>query len=224
MIKIEHIQKNYRKKKVLENISFSANCGECVAIVGRNGCGKTTLMQILAGVVRPDAGELIYFDRHPLKQPKLFRQYCGYIPQEMPLIEELTVKDNLRLWGAGCSKMYAQIIHYFSLENIMHMKVSKLSGGMKRRLSIACALAKWPPVLLMDEPTTALDLYYKESIWDWIKQYKAMNGIVVITTHDEKEIIESDRCLVMYEGTLREVPEEKRDISVIMAMMEVINS
>ena len=83
-------------------------------LFGRNGCGKTTLlMQILAGVVRPDAGELIYFDRHPLKQPKLFRQYCGYIPQEMPLIEELTVKDNLRLWGADCSETYAQIIHYF---------------------------------------------------------------------------------------------------------------
>lgn len=220
MIKVEHIHKNYRKKKVLEDINFEANCGECVAIVGRNGCGKTTLMQILAGVIRPDGGNIIYFDKHPLKQSKVFRKYCGYIPQEMPLIEELTVKDNLRLWGADCSAMYAQIIHYFSLEELMHQKVSKLSGGMKRRLSIACAMAKWPPILLMDEPTTALDLYYKSLIWDWITKFKEMNGIVVMTTHDEKEIIESDRCLVMYEGTLKQVPEDMKEISAIKAMMD----
>ena len=74
----------------------------------------------------------------------------------------------------------------------MKMPVQKLSGGMKRRLSIACALAKWPPILLLDEPTTALDLYYKDRIQSWIREYKKMNGIVIMTTHDEKEIMESD--------------------------------
>lgn len=220
MIEVSNIKKTYGKKSVLKNIHFQVSCGECVAIVGRNGCGKTTLMQILAGIMKPDAGELRYFGKNPQKQRKYFHKFCGYVPQEMPLIEELSVKDNLRLWGANRSSAYERIMQSFQLEEIMKMPVGKLSGGMKRRLSIACALAEWPPVLLLDEPTTALDLYYKESIENWMQEYKKMNGMIIMTTHDEKEILGCDRCLVMWDGNLRELPQEQKNMQYIKSVLD----
>lgn len=219
MIVVSDIKKRYGKKQVLSDISFQANCGECVVIVGRNGCGKTTLMQILAGVVKPDGGTISYFDNDPLKQKRYFREFCGYVPQENPLIEELSVKDNLKLWGADRGEDYDNVLEVFQLNELMKTQVSKLSGGMKRRLSIACALAGWPPVLLLDEPVTALDLYYKESIEQWLDEYKKMNGIVIMTTHDEKEIMDCDRCLLMKEGRLKELDKKTLSIQKIKQMM-----
>lgn len=219
MLEVSDIRKSYGKKQILSDINFSAKSGELVTIVGRNGCGKTTLMQIMAGIEKPDSGRLIYFGHDPLKERKAFRQYCGYAPQELPLMEELTVKDNLKLWGVQRSEAYERIVQTFQLAEMMKMQVSKLSGGMKRRLSIACAAAKWPPILLLDEPVTALDLYYKDSIEKWLQMYKKMNGIIIMTTHDEKEILNSDRCLLMKQGRLVEVDKGALTIEQIKAML-----
>lgn len=212
---VENINKRYGRKQILQNISFRAGCGEQIVIVGRNGCGKTTLMQILAGVKRPDAGALYYFRQEPLKNRKYFRKYCGYVPQETPLLEELSVRDNLRLWGADKSEQYEHILQSFQLQELLKMEAGKLSGGMKRRLGIACALAEWPPILLLDEPTTALDIYYKSSIGEWLQKYRRMNGIVIMTTHDESEIVNADRCLVMQKGQLTELKKDEISISKI---------
>ena len=150
MIQVSNLGKRYGKKTVLQEISFTAQCGECVAVVGRNGCGKTTLMQILAGVLKPDGGEIRYFGKEPLKNFHYYQEYCGYVPQDLPFLEELSVKDNLKLWGVDRSAQYEWIIRAFDLREIMKMPVQKLSGGMKRRLSIACALAKWPMMFICD--------------------------------------------------------------------------
>lgn len=205
MVEVSNICKRYGKKKVLQDVSFKAVCGECVVIVGKNGCGKTTLMQILAGIMKPDMGNISYFNQEPLRKHKNFHKFCGYVPQETPLIEELTVKDNLKLWGTAGVKQYEKLLDVFELREILKMRVEKLSGGMKRRLAIACALVEWPPILLLDEPTTALDIHYKESIQQWLKEYNRMNGIVIMTSHDEGEIMSADRCLVMHEGRLTEL-------------------
>ncbi len=208
MIEVAHIYKKYGRKEILKDINFRAKSGECVSIVGRNGCGKTTLIKILAGILKPEKGSILYYEKDPLHKKSLFHKYCGYVPQETPLIEELSVKDNLRLWGVGRSDQYERILDDFQLRDILKMRVSKMSGGMKRRLGIACALAEWPPILLLDEPTTSLDIYYKESIQAWLLEYQKMGGIVVMTTHDESEILQSDRCLVMVDGRLTELSGE----------------
>lgn len=205
MLEITHIQKKYGKRIILKDISLKAECGECIAIVGRNGCGKTTLMQILAGARKPDGGDIRYFGKDPLAKQKLFRKYVGYVPQDPPLLEELSVKDNLKLWGVFKSEYYPEIEETFGLKEILNTKVQKLSGGMKRRLGIACAVAFLPPILLLDEPTTALDFYYKDSIWQWLQQYRKMEGIILLTSHEEKEILSCDRCMVMDHGELSEL-------------------
>ena len=220
MIEVKHIRKKYGKKIVLDDICFQVTSGQRIAIVGKNGCGKTTLMQIMAGVIKPSGGTISYYGKSPLEDKKYFRKYCGYVPQENPLIEELTVRDNLRLWGADKAAGYKQLVEMFQLEPIMKMVVKEMSGGMKRRLSIACALAEWPPVFILDEPTAALDMYYKESIRTWMQEYKKMNGIIIMTTHDENEILDSDRCLIMKNGHLEEVKKDEKMIDSIKSYIQ----
>lgn len=205
MIEVSHLKKKYGKKQILQDISFQVKCGECVAVVGKNGCGKSTLLQIMAGILKADGGNIRYFGQDTGKNKKAFRKYCGYVPQENPLMEELSVKDNLKLWGAGKNASSEKVIRQFQLEEILPVPVEKLSGGMKRRLSIACALLEWPPILLLDEPTTALDIYYQENVRQWMGEYRNMNGIIVMTTHEEKEILAADRCLVMNDGKMLEL-------------------
>lgn len=211
MVKIEHVCKKYGKRSILEDITFSAQSGERIAIIGRNGCGKSTLMQILAGITKADGGSISYFGRNPWREKKLFRTLCGYVPQENPLMEELSVRDNLRLYGATDNNCQHDLMSFFELDDMMRTPVSKLSGGMKRRVSIACAVFYQPAILFMDEPTTALDLYYKATIHEWMDLYKEKNGILIMTTHDEQEIAMCDRCFFMEQGRVRELSGKEKE-------------
>lgn len=188
---------------------WKLSADSALALAGKNGCGKTTLMQILA---REPSGLMLekfpFSERIHCRRRTYFRKYVGYVPQEPPLIEELTVKDNLKLWGVWQSEHRELLLSSFELEELLKTEVRKLSGGMKRRLSIACALAQWPPILLLDEPTTALDLYYKDNIQQWLMQYRSMNGIVLLTSHDENEILSCDRCLIMSRGSSQSLWEK----------------
>ena len=215
MIEVFQIRKNYGKRQVLKDISFQAKSGECVAIIGSNGCGKSTLLQILAGVMKADSGVVRYFSQTAGNNRNIYQKFCGNVPQENPLIEELTVKDNLRLWNGKKAIFHEDFLKQFQLQELLNTPVWKLSGGMKRRLSIACAFQNHPPILLLDEPTTALDLYYKSEIQEWLLKFRKMNGIIVMTTHDEREIMSADRCLLMKNGILTELDKENLSISTI---------
>ena len=208
MLEMKNVSGGYGRKQVLYNIDAAFESGRITSIIGKNGCGKSTLMQIMAGILKPDGGELCYFGKKAAYKSSTFRRFCGYVPQENPLMEELTVQDNLKLWGGSHNANTKELVAQFQLEDLLQTEVSKLSGGMKRRLSIACALVENPPFLLMDEPTTALDLYYKESIHQWMKTYQQKNGIILMTTHDESEIRNADRCLFMDEGKVQELDAE----------------
>lgn len=216
VIKTEHIQKSYGKKKILKDISFQGARGERIVIVGLNGCGKSTLLQILAGVMKADSGELYYDDQNPYKNRQLFRKKCGYVPQENPLMEDLTVLDNLRLWGYRKRKPDHVLLEQFGLEELLGQKVEQLSGGMKRRVSIACAAIPHPPIMLLDEPTTALDIFYRDELEQWMKLYQSRGGVIVMTTHEEAEIASADRCLVMKDGFLTELTASERDMKAVL--------
>ena len=204
MIEVQHLSKSFKNKPVLQDVSFRALPEEQIAIIGRNGCGKTTLMRILAGIQKPDKGRIICYGHDLLKQKSMINKLCGYVPQENPLIPELSVQDNISLWSGKRGRPEESLIEMFELEDMLSMQVGKLSGGMKRRVSIACALVNWPPVVFMDEPTSALDSYYCELIHDWMHRYRKMNGILVLATHDEYEKKQSTRCLYMNNGEVEE--------------------
>jgi len=203
MVEIKNITKAYGKQNILRDVTFSAKPGEFVALVGRNGCGKSTLMQILSGISCPDGGSLSYFNQNPLQESRVFRQLCGYVPQANPLMEELSVLDNLKLFGAGADIVDNPLFASFELGAILKKPVSKLSGGMKRRVAIACAVHHMPAVLFMDEPTTALDIYFKESIHQWMEAYRKRGGILIMATHDATEIAMCERKLLLKDGVMQ---------------------
>lgn len=204
MIKLNNITKKYGKNLVLKDISFEIASGETVAIIGKNGCGKSTLLQIMAGCLKPDSGSFSYYG-------KTTTDCCGYLPQENPLMEQLSVKDNLKLWTRKSFRISEEFIETFALKDILNKRVEQLSGGMKRRLSLACACMNQPAILLLDEPTTALDFYHQEVIQHILDEHRRKKGIVVLITHELDEILAADRCLLMEDGCIREL--DKTDIS-----------
>lgn len=223
MIEVLHISKKFGKKQILNDVSFQVDSGERVVIVGKNGSGKTTLLRIMAGIIKADSGEIRYFNEKAKSNGKVFRKYCGYVPQENPLIDELSVSDNLKLWS-GNKNVRERIIERFELQDMLTMQVNKLSGGMKRRLSIACALLTEPKILILDEPTTALDLYFKDDIMHWLEVFQKEGGIVLMTSHDTTEILNADRCLLMSAGQLLELKKEEISLEKVRAVVGINNN
>ena len=220
MIEVHHVSKTFGKKQILKDINFEVKSGERVVIVGKNGSGKTTLLRIMTGIIKADTGEIQYFNEKAQSNGKVFRKCCGYVPQENPLIDELTVSDNLKLWSQN-NEVKKNIIERFELQDMLKMQVGKLSGGMKRRLRIAYALLGEPKILILDEPTTALDLYFKDDIMNWLKTFQNDGGIVLMTSHDSTEILNADRCLLMSAGQLLELKKDEISIEKIRAVVGI---
>ena len=215
MITVTDIASSYGRKRILKGVSFTAQQGECVGIVGANGCGKSTLLSVLAGTLKPRTGTVVYGGRtvwsgtgtgRVHSDLKVIRAMTGYVPQENPLIPELTVYDNLRLWYPDKAKLREELSQGFlkllGIDEFILKQVNKLSGGMKKRVSIGIAMAGRPPILLLDEPGAALDLVCKEDIRTYLQAYLKNKGTVVITTHEENELALCSKIYVMKNGVL----------------------
>lgn len=210
MLETTGVCKSYRGHSVLNGIDLTVPPGACVGIVGSNGCGKTTLLSILSGAIRADRGSILYHGIEAFGHPKVFAQEAAYVPQENPLIEELTVRDNLRLWYHGSrERMEADLkdgaAAMLGVNDMLGRTVSKLSGGMKKRLSIACALSNHASVLIMDEPGAALDLECKAAIRDYLTKYMAGGGAVILTSHELAELSLCTGMYVLKNGSLQQI-------------------
>lgn len=214
MIEIENLTSAYGKKKVLQGVSLYAERGECIGIVGPNGCGKSTLLSVMAGVLKPSSGKLFYYGKNALENRVVFQKMTGYVPQEDPLMPELSVYDNLRLWYPDKTELAKELedgfLQILGIPAFLKMPVSKLSGGMKKRVSIGIALSGLPPVLILDEPSAALDLVCKEDIRRYLQIYLERKGTVVITTHEEGELTLCSSLYVMRDGKLEGVDRTLR--------------
>lgn len=197
---------SYGRQKILENVDIDLSPGECVGIVGVNGCGKTTLLSILAGSRKGKKGSILvdgkpFFKDHPV----------AYVPQENPLVEELSVRDNLLLWYKGDrKKMEKDLVDgpaaILGIPQMLKKTAGQLSGGMKKRLSIACSLALGSRYLIMDEPGAALDLECKEMIRRYLKDYVREGGAVLLTSHEMEELAVCSKLYVLSQRNLKEVP------------------
>ena len=204
-IQIKDIHKKYGSRPILQGIDLEVESGTCVGILGGNGCGKSTLLSILAGIQSADGGAFLYEDKDLFTYPRQRAQLVGYVPQGTPLIEELTAKDNLSLW---CSKEKMErelkdgVFKLLGLDEFLKVPVSKMSGGMKKRLSIGCSIAHDPPILLLDEAMAALDISCKQKIFDYIGAHKRRGGIVLLVTHDVMELQLCDEWYILKDGTV----------------------
>ncbi len=202
-IKIENISKSYSQKEVLKNINLELNTGECVALIGGNGSGKSTLLSILSGSVKNDGGSFYYGEDNLFKDSKKRSQLVGYVPQFPPLIEELSALDNLKLWYKK-DALEDDVIKMLGVDKFLKTRVSKMSGGMKKRLSIACAVAHHPKVLLLDEPSSSLDIVCKKEILSYLSYFQKEGGSVIIATHDTDEIRYSNKTYLIKNCNLSE--------------------
>lgn len=211
MLCVEHISFSYRKKEVLRDVSFTAKEGDFIGIVGKNGCGKSTLLSVLAGVRRP-AGGTISFEGAPLFSKKnIPADIIGYVPQLNPLLPELSVRDNLRLWlrnpASSPEDTPESLYLQMGLTDYLRVPVAKLSEGLKKRVSIASVLQNNPKILILDEPSAALDLPCKEVIHEQLLTFAKNGGIVLFTTHEEAEFSLCNTLYILKGGILHPAPD-----------------
>lgn len=188
----QNICKKYKNAEILKDISFTADKGECIGLLGVNGSGKSTLLSILAKITKPTSGSFSISS-------------FGYVPQQNPLIEELSVYDNLLLWYSKKNiqeQLQNGLIKILELDDYLQTKVHKLSGGLKKRVSIACAVSNSPQILLLDEPSTTLDLVCKERIFSYYKEFVRQGGTILLATHDIQEFSLCNRFLVIKNSKL----------------------
>lgn len=204
-IELKNIHKSYGSKKVLKGVNLFADAGKCIGILGGNGSGKSTLLSILAGIQPADTGEFLFDGEDLFKYKSDRAKLIGYVPQGTPLIEELTAYDNLLLWYDKAvihKELNSGFLKLLGINDFLKVPVSKMSGGMKKRLSIGCAISGKPPVLLLDEPMAALDLVCKQNISEYIKDHKKAGGIILLATHDVLELELCDEWYIMKNGVL----------------------
>lgn len=223
MLTADKITKRYRKQLVLNRISFHAEKGKCIGIIGANGCGKSTLLNILSGVLKADSGTITFSDGIPCTSQNVSKM-IGYVPQENPLFEKLSALDNLRFWyGEDTSVLKADLENglpaLFKITEYLNKRVENMSGGMKKRLSIACSLAKHQPILILDEPCAALDIPGKEDIHNYIKDYTQKGNTVILTSHEETEILLCDSIYFLENGNLTHIKRDELDISELVERM-----
>lgn len=202
---INGIKKAFKKHQVLKGVSFQISEGECIGILGGNGSGKSTLLNVLAGVLQADAGSFLCDGCDLLKEDKKRNRLLGFVPQENPLIPELTAWDNLMLWYDK-KTIHRELedgkLKMLGIDEFLKTEVRKMSGGMKKRLAIGCAIANEPRILLLDEPSAALDLVCRQNIYEYLNRFGQSGGIIIMATHDLQEISLCSRCFILKDGIL----------------------
>ena len=204
---VQGICRRYGRKQVLQDVSFSLERGQVLGLFGPNGSGKSTLLDILALASRPTAGKILYDGSDILLKPGSARSLIGYVPQDIALFEELTVKDNLHCWSRLSGNLarlrVAEITAALSLEAIASQKVATLSGGMKRRVNLGVALLGFPDLLVLDEPFSGVDLDHRE-IMQALLQRLASQGISqVISSHSLEDLLPlADQIMVLRGGKI----------------------
>ena len=200
---LRDIRKSYGRKPVLRGVSFGAERGEAIGILGANGSGKSTLLRVLAGVLKPHAGEFFWEGGDLLRSRAALERTVAYVPQGTPLIDELSALDNLRLWydaAALRASLDGGMLRELGIQDFLKVRASRLSGGMRKRLSIGCAISRDPQILLLDEPTAALDLAARERLLEYFFSFRARGGLILLATHDLRELSACSRCVMLRGG------------------------
>jgi lipooligosaccharide transport system ATP-binding protein len=208
LVRAGRLTKRFGEVTAVDEIDVEIERGEAFGFLGPNGAGKTSAMRMIGCVSPPTSGELLVFGMDPETEGPAIRGRLGVVPQRDTLDEELTVRENLLVYGryfglprATVSERASELLEFAQLADRADSKVEPLSGGMKRRLTIARALINEPEILLLDEPTTGLDPQARHVLWDRLFRLKRSGVTLVLTTHymDEAEQL-CDRLVVMDNG------------------------
>lgn len=218
IIHIEHLTKTYNKgkTKALDDVSLDIKEGEFFGIIGPDGAGKTTLYRLLTTLLRPDGGSATVDGHDTVKQYRAIRRSIGYMPGRFSLYQDLTVEENLEFFattfGTSIAENYDLIADiYRQIEPFRTRRAGKLSGGMKQKLALSCALIHAPRVLFLDEPTTGVDPVSRRELFAMLRRLNTEHGItIVVSTPYRDEVMECSRIALIDQGRITAVgrPEE----------------
>jgi ABC-type multidrug transport system ATPase subunit len=205
IIEINNLSKSYGKTKALDNVSFNVERGELFGLIGPDGAGKTTLFRLLTTLLTPDEGSGTVDGRDIVKDYLNIRSAVGYMPGRFSLYPDLTVEENLEffaaLFGVTVKESYDLIAPiYRQIEPFRKRRAGKLSGGMKQKLALSCALIHRPNVLFLDEPTTGVDAVSRREFWDMLSQLKTQGITILVSTPYMDEASRCDRIALCNEG------------------------
>lgn len=204
-ISVCNITKEYQKNRGLFSISFTAEKGECIAVVGHNGAGKSTLLKILSGWIIPDSGRASV-DGIGINNRLALVRNVGFIPETQNLFESFSVEYNLnlfaRLFKIPLSRVL-EVLKEFNLLSFRHNKIQTLSKGLKQRVSIGRSLLSDPPIILLDEPTAGLDFEMTKEVYQLLKSSNASGKTILFTSHRPEEIKTlASRIIVLHQGEI----------------------
>ena len=207
-IEVNSISKHYGKVQALRDVSFSVGKGEVFGLIGPDGAGKTSMYRILCSLLLPDAGTATVDGYDVVSQMKEIRKRVGYMPGKFSLYQDLTVEENLKffatLFNTTVEENYDSIKAIYSqLERFKNRRAAALSGGMKQKLALCCALVHQPSVLFLDEPTTGVDPVSRTEFWKILAQLKARDITIVVSTPYLDEARSCERVAFLSEGIIR---------------------
>ena len=207
-IEVHHISKSYGKVKALEDVSFSVGKGEVFGLIGPDGAGKTSMYRILCTLLLPDKGSATVDGYDVKRQTREIRRRVGYMPGRFSLYQDLTVEENLyffaTLFGTTVEEGYNSIKAVYSqIERFKNRRAGALSGGMKQKLALCCALIHSPSVLFLDEPTTGVDPVSRKEFWDMLAMLKERGITILASTPYLDEVRRCERVAFLHQGHLQ---------------------
>lgn len=210
LLEVKKLSKTYKNgRKALDNLNFNVTKGEILGFLGPNGAGKSTTINILSTLLQSDGGKIIYFNNENLSIKDVKKQ-LGIVPQELAIYEDISASQNVKffasLYGVKKSEINEKVenaLKKVGLEDRKDDKPSTFSGGMKRRLNIACAIAHSPKLIIFDEPTVGIDPQSRNHILDSIKNLRDEGATIIYTTHYMEEVQQiCDRVIIMDGGVV----------------------
>ena len=207
MIEVKDLHKSYAKGKVnaLNGITFSVEEGEVFGVIGPDGAGKSSLFRILASLLLPDSGTAVMNGHDVVKDYRRVRQIIGYMPGRFSLYQDLSVEENLAFFATLFNTTIEENYHlikdiYQQIEPFKKRRAGALSGGMKQKLALSCALIHKPEILILDEPTTGVDPVSRKEFWDMLGRLKEQGITILVSTAYMDEASRCDRIALIREG------------------------
>lgn len=210
MIEFQSISKAFDDVQAVDGVSLQIEEGELFGFIGPDGAGKTTLFRMLNSLLLPDAGSISLFGIDPVNEYKEVRKIIGYMPGKFSLYYDLTIEENLKFFATVFGTTIEENYHliediYKQIEPFKKRSAGKLSGGMKQKLALSCALIHKPRLLLLDEPTTGVDAVSRREFWDMLKKLKEKGITIVVSTPYMDEASLCDRVALMQNGKIHAV-------------------
>ncbi len=212
MIEIKNITKKYNDVIAVNDVSFKVNEGELFGVIGPDGAGKTTLFRIINSLIIPDNGTAHLWGLDSVKDYRAIREMIGYMPGKFSLYEDLSIEENLEFFATVFGTTIEENYHlikdiYIQIEPFKTRKAGQLSGGMKQKLALSCALIHKPKLLVLDEPTTGVDAVSRHEFWEMLLQLKGNDITILVSTPYMDEASKCDRVALMQNGKIMQVDQ-----------------